>query len=337
MTEGSTGECSSNSSSVIQGRRSKNPREIVEFPRPGEVSPRPSEVSPRPREVSPRPSEVSPRPSEVSPRPSEVSSRPGEVSPRPGEVSPRPGEVSSRPGEESPPPGDESPRPREVSPRPSEVSPRPSEVSPRPGEVSPRPGEVSPRPSEVSPRPGEVSPRPGEVSSRPEKVHHEIDVMIGQHKEPSWMDRVKLPYTNAVIHEALRLGNVIPLNIPRQTTKDVQLRGYRIPKGTTVIPSLTGVLFDGKHWKSPNSFNPNRYLAENGQFHQVDAHLPFSTGHRMCIGVNLAQMETFLFFTFLMQRFQFTAAAGDLPMNLDGVYGATLAPHPYRICAYLRK
>ncbi|XP_072441903.1 cytochrome P450 2J1-like isoform X2 [Chiloscyllium punctatum] len=170
-----------------------------------------------------------------------------------------------------------------------------------------------------------------------EKVHHEIDVMIGQHKEPSWMDRVKLPYTNAVIHEALRLGNVIPLNIPRQTTKDVQLRGYRIPKGTTVIPSLTGVLFDGKHWKSPNSFNPNRYLAENGQFHQVDAHLPFSTGHRMCIGVNLAQMETFLFFTFLMQRFQFTAAAGDLPMNLDGVYGATLAPHPYRICAYLRK
>ncbi|XP_059506038.1 cytochrome P450 2J1-like [Stegostoma tigrinum] len=170
-----------------------------------------------------------------------------------------------------------------------------------------------------------------------EKVHHEIDIMIGQHKEPSWVDRVKLPYTNAVIHECLRVGNVIPLNISRQTTKDVQLRGYRIPKGTTVIPSLTGVLFDGKCWKSPNRFNPNRYLDENGQFHQVDAHLPFSTGHRMCIGVNLAQMETFLFFTFLMQRFQFTAAAGGYPFNLDGVYGVTLAPHPYHICACLRK
>ncbi|XP_041067934.1 cytochrome P450 2J1-like isoform X1 [Carcharodon carcharias] len=170
-----------------------------------------------------------------------------------------------------------------------------------------------------------------------DKVHHEIDIMIGRHKEPSWMDRVKLPYTNAVIHEVLRLGNIIPLNVPRQTTRDVQLKGYRIPKGTTVIPSLTGVLFDGKQWESPNVFNPNRYLAANGQFCPVDAHLPFSTGHRMCIGVRLAEMEIFLFFTALMQYFHIEAAGRDYPLDLHGVYGATLAPKAYRICVHRRK
>ncbi|XP_067833411.1 cytochrome P450 2J1-like isoform X2 [Heptranchias perlo] len=170
-----------------------------------------------------------------------------------------------------------------------------------------------------------------------DKVHHEIDIMIGPDKQPSWTDRVKLPYTNAVIHEVLRLGNVIPLNVPRQTTKDVELKGYRIPKGTTVIPSLTGVLMDGTQWESPTLFNPNRYLAENGQFRPVDAHLPFSTGHRMCIGVNLAQMELFLFFTVLMQCFHIETPEGDCPLDLSGVYGSTLAPSPYRICARLRK
>ena len=42
--------------------------------------------------------------------------------------------------------------------------------------------------------------------------------------------RESLPYTNAVVHEVLRMGNVIPLNVPREVTVDTTLAGYHLPK-----------------------------------------------------------------------------------------------------------
>lgn len=46
-------------------------------------------------------------------------------------------------------------------------------------------------------------------------------------------DRANLPYTDAVIHEILRMGNITPLALPHSTNKEVQLGGYTIPKVTT--------------------------------------------------------------------------------------------------------
>ena len=41
-----------------------------------------------------------------------------------------------------------------------------------------------------------------------------------------------MPYTNAVIHEVLRMGNIIPLNVPREVTADITLAGFHLPKVT---------------------------------------------------------------------------------------------------------
>lgn len=43
-------------------------------------------------------------------------------------------------------------------------------------------------------------------------------------------DCVNMPYTNAVIHESLRRGNVVPLSLLHATGRDMQLEGYTIPK-----------------------------------------------------------------------------------------------------------
>lgn len=43
-------------------------------------------------------------------------------------------------------------------------------------------------------------------------------------------DCVNMPYTNAVIHESLRMGNVAPLSLLHATGRDIQLEGYTIPK-----------------------------------------------------------------------------------------------------------
>ncbi|XP_049992348.1 cytochrome P450 2J4-like isoform X9 [Alexandromys fortis] len=63
-----------------------------------------------------------------------------------------------------------------------------------------------------------------------EKVQAEIDRVIGQEKQPSLNDRDAMPYTNAVVHEVQRIGNIIPLNVPREVTADTTLAGFHLPK-----------------------------------------------------------------------------------------------------------
>ncbi|XP_041646716.1 cytochrome P450 2J6-like [Cheilinus undulatus] len=164
------------------------------------------------------------------------------------------------------------------------------------------------------------------------KVQAEIDRVIGQSRPPSTEDRVNLPYTEAVIHEVQRMSNIVPLSVPHMTNRDVQLRGYTIPKGITVIPNLTTVLFDKNEWETPFTFNPRHFLNEEGKFVKQAAFIPFSAGKRLCLGENLAKMELFLFFTSFMQHFTFSMPAGVKPV-LDFIYGITLAPCHYEICA----
>ncbi|XP_036034992.1 cytochrome P450 2J3-like isoform X2 [Onychomys torridus] len=69
-----------------------------------------------------------------------------------------------------------------------------------------------------------------------EKVQAEIDRVIGQEKQPSLADRDAMPYTNAVVHEVLRMGNIIPLNVPREVTVDTTLAGFHLPKESELAP-----------------------------------------------------------------------------------------------------
>ncbi|KAF7659672.1 hypothetical protein LDENG_00294510 [Lucifuga dentata] len=168
-----------------------------------------------------------------------------------------------------------------------------------------------------------------------ERVQAEIDTVIGQSRQPSMEDRVNLPYTDAVIHEIQRISNIVPLSLPHATTRDIQLGGYKIPKGVMIIPNLTSVLFDKNEWETPFTFNPGHFLNEQGKFAKRAAFLPFSAGKRACLGENLAKMELFLFFTSFMQHFTFSMPAGVTPV-LDYRFGLTLTPLSYEVCANLR-
>ncbi|XP_034002240.1 cytochrome P450 2J6-like [Trematomus bernacchii] len=167
------------------------------------------------------------------------------------------------------------------------------------------------------------------------KVQAEIDRVIGQSRQPAMEDRANLPYTDAVLHEIQRMGNIVPLNLPHVTNKEMKLGGYKIPKGVTIIPNLTSVLFDKNEWETPNTFNPGHFLNKEGKFVKRAAFIPFSAGKRVCLGESLARMELFLLFTSFMQHFTFSMPPGVKPV-MDYTFGITLAPVQYEMCVTSR-
>ncbi|XP_066275691.1 cytochrome P450 2U1-like [Branchiostoma lanceolatum] len=165
------------------------------------------------------------------------------------------------------------------------------------------------------------------------KVQEELDAVVGE-SLPTLSHRSQLPYVNACLLEVMRIRPIGPLAVPHATTETVKVRGYSIPKGTQVLPNLYSLHMDPAYWPDPDRFDPERFLdAEGNVINKPESFMPFSGGRRVCLGEQLARMELFLFFSTLLQSFTFKTPEGAPPPNTDGVFGITLSPHPFKLCA----
>ncbi|XP_039196507.1 cytochrome P450 2K6-like isoform X2 [Crotalus tigris] len=166
-----------------------------------------------------------------------------------------------------------------------------------------------------------------------EKVQKVIEDVFGLLGSISYQDRKKLPYTNAVIHEMQRVKYILLFGLPRQSTKDVKMRGYHIPKGSFIIPDLRSVLLDPEQWETPEEFNPNHFLDKDGKFIEWEEFLPFGIGQRACVGEQLARIETFIFLTSLLRAFSFRLPEGVKELNEAPIVKMSMHPYPYKLCA----
>ncbi|KAI1705045.1 cytochrome p450 domain-containing protein [Ditylenchus destructor] len=148
------------------------------------------------------------------------------------------------------------------------------------------------------------------------KLHKELDTVIGTtDRLITVADRQNLPYTNA-------------------TVKDVIVGGYRIPKGATIIPQISCVLYNENIFSNPRQFDPDRFIDENGSFKKVDELIPFSIGKRQCLGESLARMELFLFVANMFNHFKFSL--GTEPPSMKRTLGATTLCPAYMCCVERR-
>ncbi|KAK4811941.1 hypothetical protein QYF61_017890 [Mycteria americana] len=152
------------------------------------------------------------------------------------------------------------------------------------------------------------------------KVQEEIDAVVGTGRAPSMEDKLRMPYTNAVIHELQRYHKTPIENFPRMTTQDVVFRGHTIPKDTVVIPVFCSVHMDPTQWENPKEVHPGHFLDEKGEFRKREAFMGFSAGKRMCPGEALARIELFLFLTTLLQSFTFQLAVEDEETDLFSLW-----------------
>ncbi|XP_004640851.1 cytochrome P450 2B4-like [Octodon degus] len=170
-----------------------------------------------------------------------------------------------------------------------------------------------------------------------DRVQHELDVVLGPAPTICYEDRERLPFTRAVLHEVQRLSSVVAVGAVRQCVTSTRVHGYYVPKGTIVLPNLASALCDPEHWETPHQFNPGHFLDKDGNFVVNEAFLPFSAGHRVCPGDQLARMELFLMFATLLRSFWFRLPEGSPGLRLEYIFGGTLQPQPQEICAVLRR
>jgi cytochrome P450 len=129
-------------------------------------------------------------------------------------------------------------------------------------------------------------------------------VLAGRAPTPD--DLPNLPYTDAVITEAMRVYPPVYL-IGREATCDLELGGYRVPKGTTVFMCQWVSHRDPRYFgPDPEAFRPERWLDGLAKRIPKYAYYPFGGGPRVCIGNTFALMEAAILLATVGQRYRFT-------------------------------
>ncbi|GJN16002.1 hypothetical protein PR202_gb02952 [Eleusine coracana subsp. coracana] len=93
------------------------------------------------------------------------------------------------------------------------------------------------------------------------KACAEIKGVLGYNETVGEKDVAGLPYLQAVVKEAIRLHPVAPIMLPHKAVEDgVEVGGYAVPKGATVIFNVWAIMRDPAIWERPDEFVPERWF-----------------------------------------------------------------------------
>jgi cytochrome P450 len=129
-------------------------------------------------------------------------------------------------------------------------------------------------------------------------------------RAPTVEDWPRLKYTERVVTEAMRLYPPAYV-IGREATSAVEVGGYTVPKGMTLLMSQWVVHRDPRWYESPEKFRPERWEGERAKALPKYAYFPFGGGPRLCIGNTFALMEAVLVVATIAQRFRFRLVPGQ--------------------------
>jgi cytochrome P450 len=130
----------------------------------------------------------------------------------------------------------------------------------------------------------------------------ELERVLGD-REATEEDLSRLPYTRAVLAEAMRLFPPAWI-IGRRCLEDEILLGYGIPAGSNLIMSQWIVHRDARHWPQPDRFRPERWLDGSTDTLPKYAYFPFGGGPRRCIGEAFAWAEGMLVLAAIARRWR---------------------------------
>ncbi len=162
-----------------------------------------------------------------------------------------------------------------------------------------------------------------------ERLGAELDAVLGagpRARPPGWDDLSALPFTRAVLDEALRLYPPAWV-ISRRAVADDVLLGVDVPAGTLILLSPWLLHRREATWPDPQRFDPARFLDADGRTPRSrpsGEYLPFGVGPRLCIGRDVALVEGVLVLAGLLRGRRVVAVRTGEP-RVEAL--VTLRPH----------
>jgi cytochrome P450 len=135
------------------------------------------------------------------------------------------------------------------------------------------------------------------------ELHAELDSVLAG-RPPSLADLARLPVAERIVTEAMRLYPPA-WGMARIAVEDVEVAGYRIPRGAGVSFAQWVVHRDSRWYDAPEQFRPSRWEGDLARRIPRYAYFPFGGGPRQCIGNAFAMMEAVLLLCSISQRFRF--------------------------------
>lgn len=154
-------------------------------------------------------------------------------------------------------------------------------------------------------------------------IQQEIDGILSEKCSIELSDRKNMPYTEAVIMEALRL--IASPIVPHVANQDSTIGGYLVEKDTMIFLNNYDLSMSESLWCEPKKFMPERFL-QNGRVVKPDYFLPFGGGRRSCMGYKMVQFLSFSILTSIMRNYdivpvaKITVEAGSLAVGDDSGY-----------------
>ncbi|KAJ3540050.1 hypothetical protein NMY22_g4462 [Coprinellus aureogranulatus] len=167
------------------------------------------------------------------------------------------------------------------------------------------------------------------------KAQAELDRVVGFGQIPSFEDRSKLVYLQAVTREVLRWVAMARLGLPHATTEDDIYDGYFIPEGTIVITNIYHMSGDPEYYDNPAEFIPERHI-KDGKIDKdtLDPYaVAFGFGRRICPGRHISLDTLYTFFASTLSLFDVEPPkdeAGNSTLKYSfTTSGAVVSPHPF--------
>uniref|UniRef100_A0A6T1B657 Cytochrome P450 n=1 Tax=Alexandrium monilatum TaxID=311494 RepID=A0A6T1B657_9DINO len=140
-------------------------------------------------------------------------------------------------------------------------------------------------------------------------------------------DLLDLRLTNACITEAVRLHSDIPSKLTfRQAEIDMEFKGFKIPKGSTIFLYADAVHKDEKYFPDAGGFCPHRYTdPESFNKMQMDREIvTFGHGRKRCTGELHARAQISALLASFVMRFDLDLSTNEpgnqIPEDHDGPF-----------------
>ncbi|KAI8075069.1 cytochrome P-450 cyp509A1 [Gongronella butleri] len=160
-----------------------------------------------------------------------------------------------------------------------------------------------------------------------EKARQEALKILGDKPEdivPTAEDIRGMTYINAIMKETMRLHNPVLNTTVREVLEDVQLGHLFLRKGTLVSADILAIHRNPKCWSDPTKFDPERFMPGGENERQPGtglAWIPFSSGGRICVGMNFSLAEQKVVLSMLLRKYRWTMPADSIHANGLVTYG----------------